>query len=333
MSVISIPLRCGACGGDLRGCDVFGLCAACHRPVSETIRVEALDQETLAIHEDVPCVGCGYNLRTLGLEARCPECARDVVDSLARNELVLADLKWLKRVRSGVRLLLAGLIAIVGAFLAVIIIAAGSALQPSGSFGDSWQWVFYLFGILLIVGGLSCVIGILRAATRERTSAFCKGSELINFFARFLVIAAIAIEFVGVRFLPPLIGNHPLWMLLLSAIRSSLLPASIICTVVCLRRIAILGKQKTLVRSSFTLIGTISLACGLVLYEVVTSFSAVLLPVRNASGSAWVSFGPTAGGIARFNYFIGFIIGVILLNGYRRMLSQAIRTANRRAPA
>src|SRR5882672_4674217 len=100
MTAINIHLRCAICGADLCECDAGGECAACHRPVSETIRVEALNGEPLAICEDTPCVGCDYNLRTLLFDAKCPECARDVVDSLQRKELHLADVKWLKRVRS-----------------------------------------------------------------------------------------------------------------------------------------------------------------------------------------------------------------------------------------
>jgi uncharacterized repeat protein (TIGR04138 family) len=34
------------------------------------------------IDGDVPCSGCGYNLRTLKADARCPECGREVTDSV-----------------------------------------------------------------------------------------------------------------------------------------------------------------------------------------------------------------------------------------------------------
>lgn len=35
------------------------------------------------ISGDVLCIGCGYNLRTKAVADRCPECGRDVADSLA----------------------------------------------------------------------------------------------------------------------------------------------------------------------------------------------------------------------------------------------------------
>lgn len=58
------------------------------------------------IDADIPCVGCGHNLRTLRWGALCPECARPVRDSLRPDDLRFADLNWLRRVRAGVTWLL-----------------------------------------------------------------------------------------------------------------------------------------------------------------------------------------------------------------------------------
>ncbi|HYE20153.1 MAG TPA: hypothetical protein VEA69_17025, partial [Tepidisphaeraceae bacterium] len=38
-----------------------------------------------AIDRDLACVGCGYNLRTMPVTGRCPECARAVADSVPRG--------------------------------------------------------------------------------------------------------------------------------------------------------------------------------------------------------------------------------------------------------
>ena len=38
----------------------------------------------LRIERDTPCPGCGYNLRGLRLDGRCPECGRPAIDTFAR---------------------------------------------------------------------------------------------------------------------------------------------------------------------------------------------------------------------------------------------------------
>lgn len=48
---------------------------------------------------DVPCIGCGYNLRTMNVSEICPECARKCADSLASLHAGRAD--QLARIASG----------------------------------------------------------------------------------------------------------------------------------------------------------------------------------------------------------------------------------------
>src|SRR5690606_16268158 len=38
----------------------------------------------LRIEQDVPCPDCGYNLRGLRMDGRCPECGRPTIDTFAR---------------------------------------------------------------------------------------------------------------------------------------------------------------------------------------------------------------------------------------------------------
>lgn len=54
---------------------------------------------------DLPCVGCGYNLRTLARAALCPECATPVEQSFRAHDLDAASPAWLRRVRRGYLLL------------------------------------------------------------------------------------------------------------------------------------------------------------------------------------------------------------------------------------
>jgi hypothetical protein len=51
--------------------------------------------------EDRPCRTCGYNLRTLPVDAACPECATPVALSLRGNLLRDSDPAWLRRLAIG----------------------------------------------------------------------------------------------------------------------------------------------------------------------------------------------------------------------------------------
>jgi len=60
---------------------------------------------------DLRCCHCGYNLRTLSLDGRCPECAEPVHSSFQKFNLSLADPAWLDHLRRGVLLVIvAGLL-------------------------------------------------------------------------------------------------------------------------------------------------------------------------------------------------------------------------------
>lgn len=56
------------------------------------------------VDRDVPCVRCGYNLRGLTPDTRCPECGTAVNQSLQGNFLRFADPDWLGRLQTGTSL-------------------------------------------------------------------------------------------------------------------------------------------------------------------------------------------------------------------------------------
>ncbi len=57
------------------------------------------------VNEDLPCAECGYNLRTLALDASCPECGMSVLISARGDRLATAPADWLKRLKWGAKLL------------------------------------------------------------------------------------------------------------------------------------------------------------------------------------------------------------------------------------
>ena len=88
---------------------------------------------TTAIENDVPCLRCGYNLRTLAPTGKCPECGAEVAPSLRaylakRPELPPPDAKWSREVVEGAWLSLTGF----GFFVALL-------LAPSEWFHLRWR--------------------------------------------------------------------------------------------------------------------------------------------------------------------------------------------------
>lgn len=52
------------------------------------------DPPALPLDQNIPCLRCGYNLRTLSSDARCPECSAAIAASLSPNLLRFADPSW-----------------------------------------------------------------------------------------------------------------------------------------------------------------------------------------------------------------------------------------------
>lgn len=105
------------------------------------------------VADDLACVHCGYNLRGLAYDHRCPECAKPVAGSLRGDVLKHADPDWLAKVRFGCGLklwnivfgILAGIagVALVAVGFPVVILQvlgiAGMALGLWASFAITTQ--------------------------------------------------------------------------------------------------------------------------------------------------------------------------------------------------
>jgi hypothetical protein len=107
---------------------------------------------------DVACVGCGYNLRTLAVDARCPECGQAVAESLCRDGLEFGPPAWVRGLAGGAGLLLCAAVCVV-----VLLAAAGLALLAEDSLApaDVGVLLTVFAGVAGILGGLALLAGTL----------------------------------------------------------------------------------------------------------------------------------------------------------------------------
>lgn len=112
---------------------------------------------------DMPCVGCGYNLRSIVTSGICPECGAAVADSFAHGWLVFADRGWLETLRGGFAKILwlfpagfAAYIALILIFMlavgsvfsgAVVLVLLSVLLGVAICVGLTWLWLKGLWAV------------------------------------------------------------------------------------------------------------------------------------------------------------------------------------------
>lgn len=85
----------------------------------------AVEVPGAVVAEEAPCRGCGYLLRGISREGKCPECGRAVAESLGRELLRYRDPFWVHKVYRGTRVLV---VAEVLMLVMVIVSGLGSTL-------------------------------------------------------------------------------------------------------------------------------------------------------------------------------------------------------------
>ncbi len=105
MPKIDCDIHCIECGANLEGLDSRDTCLSCGANIAITLHCSSVRVEDLTLRGHITCLGCDYDLRSLPIASRCPECARPAADSLRGEYLLRVDRKWLEAVASGVSLL------------------------------------------------------------------------------------------------------------------------------------------------------------------------------------------------------------------------------------
>jgi len=75
------------------------------------------------VARDAPCRGCGYNLRGLSLDGRCPECGAMVGVSVQGDWLRFSDPQFIQMLRKGISFILWSIL------ISIIMVVVGAVLQ------------------------------------------------------------------------------------------------------------------------------------------------------------------------------------------------------------
>lgn len=251
--------------------------------VSETVK---------QIQDDLYCVHCAYNLRTLLTVGKCPECGFSVADSLDKNWLRNADPAWLKRMGLGATCVMAWLIL---AFICELFyLSPLNTLAEVLAFGGVW--------LLTSPREQSILMGesqVLRKVIRILYSAGLAGSLVISLaiFPGFPAMDSIADAVAG-----PLLVN---------------MLVSFILLLVYLQRFALQTPESALTWLTMVAVGGL-LACGGILGFIF--LLAVLLGRTNKGWDTGTPLGAIVGlllPLVMFGFAVLWIWSVVLFGMYR----------------
>lgn len=138
---------------------------------------------------NVACVRCGYNLRSLRRDGRCPECNAQIAVSLRYELLSMADPRWIGRMR------FAAILTQIAFFL------PAALLLGVGIFWVGWTSVlFFISGLVTRFGWMvlfAFVLLVLSSiwimAERQPNARRTKGGEA----CRIMIRACVVIELCG----------------------------------------------------------------------------------------------------------------------------------------
>ena len=144
------------------------------------------------IAEDKICIDCGYNLRGLRTDGRCPECGGQVAASLRGHELHYASLPWLRSVRRGFHMMKrAILLSLLAVVLGIVIEEGWEALHPGRSFPAVASTI--VFGVMLTLTSLLALYGFVLATGAEPRLAYHGEGWSFRRWARVLIVSALAL--------------------------------------------------------------------------------------------------------------------------------------------
>jgi len=165
---------------------------------------------------DLPCAKCRYNLRTLAVDGKCPECAFPVARSAGGNYLHHAPARWVRRLANGALLLVIALCGGGGLWLVATI--AGLTAAATGGPGSAVMFEAVLPMLMIVIGvvGLWFVIrGLAQLTTPDPTAQFRRegftACKLVRYGLIVLPVSILAaVGLTGLRPGAPLNFQFPL---------------------------------------------------------------------------------------------------------------------------
>lgn len=151
---------------------------------SEWIRRLALTEH---VTSDLACCHCGYNLKTLRRDGKCPECGIDVQLSLRGDLLQYSDPAWLEDLTRGLRLMVLVVKAFLGSMLAFLIL---TGVLSFTRFDPRHHWL--LSGVTMSALALLAIGWAVGLLWFTRPEPNYLGMRSLSFVQRFIRASAVA---------------------------------------------------------------------------------------------------------------------------------------------
>ena len=156
-------------------------------PASEADRASLDDAGRVA--GDLPCDQCGYNLRTLLPDGRCPECGHPVAETLRPDELRYASPQYVRALASGTTVLAAATTVLLVALVPYVVVFSIEIWSSDFWFTDSPFEA--ILGVVLWLFEGAAFIGTLLLTRRDPRWRFRKEGFSARRFLRGLAWVGI----------------------------------------------------------------------------------------------------------------------------------------------
>lgn len=235
--------RCGQCAYSLAGLSAKGTCPECGLEVRKSLGlVSELDSAgNVPLESTRLCMRCGYALKGLPGTGSCPECGTAVALSLRERRLHNCSLEYIKTIRSGLSLVLNGIL------LTLILIIGGVGIGFAAAAGlgtivppSLLPAQLLAVAVILLSLGLSIMIavGYLRFATPDPSEVESDSTRRSRKTLRLAVIVQLVLSgFQFIAGLFPIISvNFGLSMQVLEGLSQLIWLLALLVQVICMMR-------------------------------------------------------------------------------------------------